>query len=49
VLYRALLAREADANELEWWVAFLLGQLAAIEDDVMASPEFEVRSQRLFP
>jgi hypothetical protein len=49
MLYRALLAREPDTSELEWWVPYLSGQLAVIEDDVMASPEFEGRFQRLFP
>lgn len=49
VLYRALLAREPDAAGLKWWVDGLAEQLAAIEDDVMASPEFEARVYRLFP
>jgi hypothetical protein len=49
VLYRALLAREPDAGERAWWVAYLAGQLAALEDEVMASSEFEARVYRLFP
>jgi hypothetical protein len=49
VLYRALLAREPDARERDWWVDDLAGQLAALEDDVMASPEFEAHVYRLFP
>jgi uncharacterized delta-60 repeat protein len=49
VLYRALLAREPDAGEQAWWVDYLAGQLAAVEDDVMASAKFEVRVYRLFP
>jgi uncharacterized delta-60 repeat protein len=49
VLYRALLAREPDTQELAWWVDDLAGQLAALEDDLMASPEFEARVYRLFP
>jgi len=49
VVYRALLAREPDAQGLAWWVDDLAGQLGEIEDDVMASPEFEVRVYRLFP
>jgi uncharacterized delta-60 repeat protein len=49
VLYRALLAREPDAGEQAWWVAYLAGQLVEIEDDVMASPEFEAYVDRLFP
>ena len=49
VLYRALLAREPDAGGLAWWVDDLAGQLATLEDDVMASPEFEARVYRLFP
>jgi Domain of unknown function (DUF4214)/Domain of unknown function (DUF5122) beta-propeller len=49
VVYRALLAREPDAGEQAWWVEDLAGQLAALEDDLMASPEFEARVDRLFP
>jgi hypothetical protein len=49
VVYRALLAREPDAGGLGWWVDDLAGQLTALEDDVMVSPEFEVRVDRLFP
>jgi uncharacterized delta-60 repeat protein len=49
VLYRALLAREPAAGEQAWWVAYLAGQLVEIEDDVMASPEFEAHVYRLFP
>jgi hypothetical protein len=49
VLYRALLAREPDAGERDWWVAYLAGQLADLEDDVMASPEFVARVYHLFP
>ena len=49
VLYRALLAREPDTGGLAWWVDDLAGQLAAIEDDLMASPEFEASVYRLFP
>jgi Domain of unknown function (DUF4214) len=49
VLYRALLAREPDAGERGLWVEDLAGQLADLEDDVMASPEFEARVYRLFP
>ena len=49
VLYRALLAREPDAEGLAWWVEDLARQLAAIEDSVMASPEFEAHVYRLFP
>jgi uncharacterized delta-60 repeat protein len=49
VLYRALLAREPEAGGMAWWVDELAAQLAAIEDDVMASPEFEARVYRLFP
>jgi uncharacterized delta-60 repeat protein len=49
VLYRALLAREPDAGELAWWVDDLAEQLAALEDDMMDSPEFETRVYHLFP
>jgi Domain of unknown function (DUF4214) len=49
VLYRALLAREPDAGGLAGWVDDLAWQLTAIEDDVMASPEFEAHVYRLFP
>jgi uncharacterized delta-60 repeat protein len=49
VLYRALLAREPDARGLAWGVESLAGQLAALEDDLMAGPEFEARVYRLFP
>jgi uncharacterized delta-60 repeat protein len=49
VLYRALLAREPEVWGLTWWVDDLAGQLAAFEDDVMASPEFEARVYALFP
>jgi Domain of unknown function (DUF4214) len=51
VLYRTLLAREPDAGGLAWWVDDhdLAWQLTAIEDDVMASPEFEAHVYRLFP
>jgi uncharacterized delta-60 repeat protein len=49
VLDRALLAREPAAGEQAWWVAYLAGQLVEIEDDVMASPEFEAHVYRLFP
>ena len=49
VLYRALLAREPDTGGLAWWVDDLAGQLAMLEDDIMASPEFETRVYRLFP
>jgi Domain of unknown function (DUF4214) len=49
VVDRALLAREPDAGGLAWWVEYLAGQLAALEDDVMASPEFEARVYALFP
>jgi hypothetical protein len=49
VLYRALLAREPDAGGLAWGVGGLAGQLATLEDDVMASPEFEAQVYRLFP
>ncbi|MGH8066966.1 MAG: DUF4214 domain-containing protein [Candidatus Entotheonellia bacterium] len=49
VLYRALLAREPDAGGLAWWVDDLAGQLAALEDDIMASLEFEAHVFRLFP
>jgi uncharacterized delta-60 repeat protein len=49
VLYGALLARAPDAREQAWWVDDLAGQLAALEDEVMASPEFEARVYRLFP
>ena len=49
VLYRALLAREPDTGGLAWWVDDLAEQLAAIEDDLMASPEFEASVYRLFP
>jgi hypothetical protein len=49
VLYRALLAHEPDAGGLAWWVEYLAGQLAALEDDLMASPEFEARVYALFP
>jgi Domain of unknown function (DUF4214) len=49
VLYQALLAREPDAGGLAWWVDDLAGQLARLEDDIMASPEFETRVYRLFP
>jgi uncharacterized delta-60 repeat protein len=49
VLYRALLAREPDAGEQAWWVDDLAEQLAALEDEVMASSEFEVHVYRLFP
>jgi hypothetical protein len=44
VLYRALLAREPDIGGLAWWVDDLAGQLAAIETDVMASPELRPMS-----
>jgi hypothetical protein len=47
-LYRALLAREPAAGEREWWVEDLTGQLADLEADVMASPEFAARVDRLF-
>ena len=49
VLYQALLAREPDAGEQAWWVEYLAGQLADLEDDIMASPEFEAYVDRLFP
>jgi uncharacterized delta-60 repeat protein len=49
VLYRALLAREPDVGGLAWWVDDLAGQLAMLEDDIMASSEFETRVYRLFP
>jgi uncharacterized delta-60 repeat protein len=49
VLYRALLAREPGAGELAWWVNDLGGQLADLEDDVMASPEFAAHFFDLFP
>jgi hypothetical protein len=49
VLYRALLAREPDAGEQAWGVDELAGQLATLEDEVMASPEFEAHVYRLFP
>jgi uncharacterized delta-60 repeat protein len=49
VLYRALLAREPDMEGLAWWVDDLAGQLARLEDDIMASPEFEIHVYRLFP
>jgi len=49
VLYHALLAREPDASERAWWVDELAGQLTTLEDDVMASPEFEAHVYRLFP
>jgi hypothetical protein len=49
VVDRALLAREPDAGGLAWWVEYLAGQLAALEDDIMASPEFEARVYALFP
>jgi hypothetical protein len=49
VLYEALLAREPDAGEQAWWVDDLAGQLADLEDEIMASPEFEARVYRLFP
>jgi uncharacterized delta-60 repeat protein len=49
VLYGALLAREPDAGEQAWWVDDLAGQLADLEDEIMASPEFETRVYRLFP
>jgi uncharacterized delta-60 repeat protein len=49
VVYGALLAREPEAGEQAWWVAYLAGQLAALEDEVMASPEFEAYVDRLFP
>jgi hypothetical protein len=49
VLYRALLAREPDAGGLAWWVTDLAGQLATLEDEIMASQEFEARVYSLFP
>ena len=49
VLYRALLAREPDTGGLAWGGEYLAGQLAALEDDLMASPEFEARVYALFP
>jgi hypothetical protein len=49
VLYRALLAREPDVGGLVEWVDDLAGQLSTLEDEVMASPEFEVHVYRLFP
>jgi hypothetical protein len=49
VLYRAFLAREPDAGGLAWWLDDLAGQLTTLEDDVMASSEFEARVYRLFP
>jgi uncharacterized delta-60 repeat protein len=49
VLYRALLAREPDMGGLTWWVGDLAGQLAMLEDDIMATPEFETHVYRLFP
>jgi uncharacterized delta-60 repeat protein len=49
VLYRALLAREPGTSEREWWVDDLARQLADLEDDVMASPEFEAQVFQLFP
>jgi hypothetical protein len=48
-LYRALLAREPGASELDWWVDDLTGQLADLEDDVMASLEFAAHFFDLFP
>jgi hypothetical protein len=49
VLYRALFAREPDTGGLAWWVDDLAGQLTTLEDDMMASPEFEAHVYRLFP
>jgi hypothetical protein len=49
ILYRALLAREPDAREQALWVDDLAGQLTTLEDNVMASPEFEAHVYRLFP
>ena len=49
VLYRALLAREPDAGGLVEWMDDLAEELAALEDDVMASPEFEAHVYHLFP
>jgi hypothetical protein len=49
VLYRALLAREPDAGEQALWVNDLAEQLTTLEDDGMASPEFEAHVYRLFP
>jgi hypothetical protein len=49
VLYRALLAREPDAGGLAKGVEYLAGQLADLENDIMASPEFEAHIYRLFP
>jgi uncharacterized delta-60 repeat protein len=49
VIYRALSAREPDVGGLAWWVDDLAGQLTTLEDDVMASPEFEAHVYRLFP
>ena len=49
VLYRALLAREPDAGEQALWVDYLTGQLVTIENNVMASPEFEAYVDRLLP
>jgi hypothetical protein len=48
-LYRALLAREPDAGERAWWVADLSGQLAELEDDIMASMEFAAQVFQLYP
>jgi len=49
VLYRALLAREPDAGGLTWWVDYLARQLMVLEDDFMASTEFDAHFFRLFP
>jgi Domain of unknown function (DUF4214) len=49
VLYQALLAREPDAGGQALWVEYLAAQLATIEDQVMASPEFEAHVYHLFP
>jgi hypothetical protein len=49
ILYRALLERNPEPAGHEWWVTYLVGQLAVIEEACIDSPEFQIRCGRLFP
>ena len=48
IIYRALLAREADPGGLEGWVDYLARQLALDEDALIASMEFQAYFNDLF-
>jgi hypothetical protein len=47
-LYQALLAREPAEAEETFWVTYLAGQLALLEEGFIQSPEFQARWQQLF-